>query len=182
MSKQPSTHVNKRRQFLDARQERKNRLSVVLGIAGLAAVAVVAVAMFFERGPSPGFQGASAPPVGVLPAGQDVRLSAALFADGRAQFYRYTTALGREIRFFVIRSADGVVRAAFDACDVCYQSRKGYRQDGDEMVCVNCGQRFRSSDVNVRAGGCNPAPLHRIADGDHVVIKAADLDLGTAYF
>lgn len=182
MGRRPKTHVNRRHQFLDPKQGRQDRLLMVLGIAGLAVVVLVGVAMFSGRGTSSGFQGTSSLPAELLPAGRDVRLAAALFVDGRARFYRYTTSLGREIRFFVIRSADGVVRAAFDACDVCYRSRKGYRQDGDDMVCVNCGQRFRSSDVNLLAGGCNPAPLRRAADGAQVVIKAADLDLGSAYF
>jgi uncharacterized membrane protein len=115
-------------------------------------------------------------------AGSDVTLPVATFADGAARFYRYVTTAGREVRFFVMKSADGVVRAAFDACDTCYRERKGYRQQGDGMVCNNCGRTFRSVDINVLQGGCNPAPLERTIVGDQLVLKAASLEPGTQYF
>ena len=114
--------------------------------------------------------------------GSDVSLLAATFADGAARFYRYTTVAGREVKFFVMKSSDGVLRAAFDACDTCYRERKGYRQQGDVMVCNNCGRTFRSVDINVLQGGCNPAPLERTVAGDQLVLKAASLELGTTYF
>ncbi|MFC1657387.1 Fe-S-containing protein [Candidatus Moduliflexota bacterium] len=83
------------------------------------------------------------------------------FDDGQPKYYSYKGSGGRDVKFFVLKSSDGVIRAAFDACDVCYQSKKGYRQDGDFMVCNNCGQRFTSVRINEVKGGCNPAPLKR---------------------
>ena len=114
--------------------------------------------------------------------GGDVTVPVAMLADGAARFYRYTTAAGREVRFFVMKSSDGVIRAAFDACDVCYRERRGYRQQGDVMVCINCGRTFRSVDINVLQGGCNPAPLERTVVGDQVVLAAASIELGAVYF
>jgi hypothetical protein len=46
-----------------------------------------------------------------------------------------------------MKSADGVIRAAYDACDVCYRERKGYHQEGDDMVCNNCGRHFPSTSI-----------------------------------
>lgn len=115
-------------------------------------------------------------------AGSDVTLPVATFADGAARFYRYTTTAGREVRFFVMKSSDGVVRAAFDACDTCYRERKGYHQQGDVMVCNNCRRTFRSVDINVLQGGCNPAPLERTVVGDQLVLTAASIELGAMYF
>ena len=112
----------------------------------------------------------------------DVRLDVAQFDDGQARFYRHTNAGGREIRFFVLKSADGVIRAAFDTCDVCYRERKGYRQVGDIMVCNNCGKSFRSVDINVLQGGCNPVPLERVVQNGQVVLTSAALDAGVFYF
>ena len=114
--------------------------------------------------------------------GADVTLPAAAFADGAARFYRYTTAAGQELRFFVMRSSDGVIRAAFDACDTCYREGRGYHQRGDLMVCNNCRRTFRSLDINVLQGGCNPAPLERTIVGDQVVLKAASIAAGATYF
>jgi uncharacterized membrane protein len=114
--------------------------------------------------------------------GDDVTLPIATFADGRARFYRYATTAGREVRFFVMRSSDGVIRAAFDACDTCYRDKLGYHQQGDVMVCRKCGRTFRSVDINVLQGGCNPAPLERNVVGDQIVLKAASIEAGVSYF
>jgi len=104
------------------------------------------------------------------------------FADGTAQYFQYPTSNGVTVRFFILKSSDGVVRAAYDACDVCWREGKGYQQDGDFMVCRNCGQRFASVKVNEIKGGCNPAPLKRTVMGDKLVIKIADIVQGTQYF
>jgi uncharacterized membrane protein len=43
---------------------------------------------------------------------------------------------------------------------VCYRSGKGfYKQQGTVLVCQNCGNRFRMSQIEVRSGGCNPVPV-----------------------
>ena len=75
-----------------------------------------------------------------------------------------------------------MIRAAFDACDVCWPEGKGYVQDGTAMVCRNCGRRFESVMVNEVQGGCNPAPLERTIQGDQVVILEEDLKKGQTYF
>lgn len=104
-----------------------------------------------------------------------------LFADGQAKHFEYA-ANGMTIRYFILKSADGIVRAAFDACDVCWRSGKGYFQDGDDMVCRNCGRRFASVLVNEVQGGCNPAPLQRVVKGDQLVIQVNDILQGQRYF
>ncbi len=119
----------------------------------------------------------------VVSAGQDgkVRFAAADFNDGKAKFYRFKGQSG-PIDFFVVRSHDGVIRSAFDTCDVCYKALKGYRQEGDDMVCNNCDQRFKTDMINVVKGGCNPAPLNRQQVGETIVISANDINRGAWYF
>ncbi len=117
----------------------------------------------------------------VTAAGDEVRLSIKAMDDGKAHYYVYKGGK-TDIKFFVIKSSDGVLRAAFDACDVCFSSKKGYSQDGDFMICNNCGMRFHSSQINVVEGGCNPAPLHRHVVGEHLVIKIADMLPGARFF
>lgn len=101
--------------------------------------------------------------------------------DGRAHHFSYEYE-GGEIRFFVVKSPDGEMHAAFDACDVCYPAQKGYSQDGDFMVCNNCGMRFHSSRINHEQGGCNPAPLNHQVQGENMVIRVADLMPGARFF
>jgi uncharacterized membrane protein len=104
------------------------------------------------------------------------------FDGGKAQHFQYKTPDGITIKYFILKSSDGVVRAAFDACDVCWPAGKGYYQDGDVMVCRNCGRRFASIKVNEVKGGCNPAPLNREVVGDQLVVQLSDLVQGKQYF
>jgi len=115
-------------------------------------------------------------------SGGFVKISLADVNDGKAHFFKYNTGSGKDVKFFVLKSADGVIRAAFDSCDVCYAAKKGYRQEGDRMVCNNCGQRFPSTGINEVRGGCNPAPLERAIDGGIVLIRAGDIETGSVYF
>jgi uncharacterized membrane protein len=110
-----------------------------------------------------------------------VILPAALFDDAKARHYEYRSGEMR-IRYFVLKSSDGVIRAAFDACDVCWPEGKGYYQEGDNMVCRNCGKRFASVLVNEVKGGCNPAPLERRVENGKVIIPVRAIEAGGAYF
>jgi uncharacterized membrane protein len=104
-----------------------------------------------------------------------------MFDDGMAQHFQYKDG-STIIRYFILKSSDGVVRAAFDACDVCWPSGKGYYQDGNDMVCANCGQRFSSVLINEVKGGCNPEPLARNVSGDNLIIRVEDILYGKKYF
>jgi uncharacterized membrane protein len=117
----------------------------------------------------------------VSAVGDEVRIPIKDIDDGKAHYYVYKGG-ETEIKFFVIKSSDGVLRAAFDACDVCFLEKKGYSQDGEFMICNNCGRRFHSSQINVVEGGCNPAPLHREMVGDNLMIKIGDILPGSRFF
>ena len=101
--------------------------------------------------------------------------------DGEAHYYLYKDS-GNVVKFFLVKSGDGVIRAAFDACDVCFPAKKGYSQDGEFMICNNCGRRFHTSRINVEEGGCNPTPLDRQVVGADVVINVDDIVPGTRFF
>ena len=67
---------------------------------------------------------------------------------------------GTRLEVIAVRAADGTVRTAFNTCQVCYGSGRGfYKQQGNLLVCQNCGNRFRMSQVELTAGGCNPVPI-----------------------
>ncbi|CAB5119511.1 hypothetical protein D3OALGA1CA_2503 [Olavius algarvensis associated proteobacterium Delta 3] len=104
------------------------------------------------------------------------------FNDGQARHFEYKTSDGITVKYFILKSSDGIIRAAFDACDVCWPSGKGYYQDGDHMVCRNCGRRFASVLVNEVKGGCNPAPLTRTVQGEQLVLQVNDILEGRQYF
>ncbi|NTV15647.1 MAG: DUF2318 domain-containing protein [Desulfobulbaceae bacterium] len=117
----------------------------------------------------------------LTPVAGEVRIPIAKIADGKAHFYQVQGDDGTMVSFFAIKSKDGVFRAAVDACDVCYQEGKGYHQEGDFMVCENCGMKFASSSINEVKGGCNPAPLERVVTGDQLVISLKDINANAWY-
>jgi len=113
---------------------------------------------------------------------QEITYPTSDYKDGKARFYEFKAGKGVTIKYFILKSSDGVIRAAFDACDVCWPEGKGYQQKGDTMVCRNCGRRFASTKINVITGGCNPGALQRQVVGDRLVIKVKDILEGKKYF
>lgn len=101
--------------------------------------------------------------------------------DGTAHYFKAKAEDGIWVEFFVIKSQDGVIRAAVDACDVCYRSGKGYVQQDNVMICTNCGRRFSTDRINVVKGGCNPAPLKRVVQGENLVITMNDINANSWY-
>lgn len=77
----------------------------------------------------------------------------------QATFYPVTVS-GVQMEVIAVSAPDGTIRTALNTCQVCYDSGRGYYvQDGDVLVCQNCGNRFAMSDVEVKTGGCNPVPI-----------------------
>lgn len=77
----------------------------------------------------------------------------------QANFYEYDVD-GTKLEVMAIKASDGSIRTAFNTCQVCFNSGRGYyKQEGDQLVCQNCGNRFSSDDVEVTKGGCNPVPI-----------------------
>lgn len=68
---------------------------------------------------------------------------------------------GTEMEIIAVKAPDGTLRTALNTCQVCYDSGRGYyEQDGDVLICQNCGNRFKMSQVSVEKGGCNPVGIY----------------------
>lgn len=117
----------------------------------------------------------------LTPVNGQVEIPLTAISDGAAHHFKVQASDGTMVTFFTLKSNDGVIRAAIDACDVCYKAGKGYVQEGDYMVCLNCGQKFHESKINVLRGGCNPAPLERRIVGDKLIVQMADIDKNRWY-
>ncbi|MDR1495997.1 MAG: DUF2318 domain-containing protein [Clostridiales Family XIII bacterium] len=91
----------------------------------------------------------------------------------QATFYSLTVD-DTYMEVFAVRAPDGTVRTAFNTCQVCWDSGRGYYlQEADELVCQNCGNRFKTGDVEILRGGCNPVPIteeYKKIDGDSLSI------------
>jgi len=169
------TSGEKKSRLTEQKKSSKTPLFAVGALVLFAGVALAAFALFRAPSNTVGAGSANA-------GSNELSFDLATFNDGAPKYYSYDAPSGKKVKFFVLKSSDGVVRAAFDACDVCFQSKKGYRQEGNFMVCNNCGQRFVSTKINEIRGGCNPAPLDRTVAGDKLVIAVADILTGARYF
>ena len=182
-----STNAQNKKVTLEKRQakkdvvlgaEKKGRLPLIVAI--VCSVLIVGGGVYFatydrsENAPV----AASYSPQSVA---SQVSFPATLFEDGKARHFQHVAGEFK-IKYFVLKSSDGIIRAAFDACDVCWPAGKGYYQEGDYMVCRNCGRKFASVLVNEVKGGCNPAPLNRMVENGKVIIEVKDILDGRQYF
>lgn len=102
-----------------------------------------------------------------------------------AKFYPYEAG-STKMEVLAVKAPDGTIRTAFNTCQVCYNSGRGYyEQEGDELVCQNCGNRFKLSQVEKIKGGCNPVPIlseDKTDDGTNITISQDFLDQNKSLF
>lgn len=93
---------------------------------------------------------------------------------------------GIELEALAVKAPDGSIRTAFNTCQVCFSSGRGYYvQDGEVLVCQNCGNRFKMDDVEVTRGGCNPVPIteeYKTVSEDSITISKDFLTEATVIF
>ena len=90
---------------------------------------------------------------------------------------------GVKVTYFAVKGSDGEVRTAFDACDVC-GGKKGYRQQGSDIVCNNCGKVFRIDGLGTqnKGYGCWPSYLKHVIEDGNVIISKSELEAGSHRF
>lgn len=169
----------KREQFSKP-AHRKTNLMLWVAIVGLLAVIGYLVLGRFRAAPE--ITTTSAKTIQLAAGAVDLRIPLSDVSNGQAKFFEASLPNNTTARFFVIKTSDGVYRAALDACEVCYDAGKGYYQDGDQMVCRKCGRHFSVNTVNNGTTGCHPIGLTRTVDGSDLLIKASELESGTQYF
>ncbi len=81
------------------------------------------------------------------------------------------------MEILAVKASDGTVRTAFNTCQVCYSSGRGYYvQKDDVVICQNCGNRFKLDQIEKIKGGCNPVPIakeNKTETKDTITISAA---------
>jgi uncharacterized membrane protein len=177
-SKTNSQRSDKRTQFL-SREPRKKKVAPLLTAGAILAVAFL---LYIGLNSSSGASSAtSAEKIASSSTGL-LTVPISLLDGGKAKFFEYMSRNNKPMRFFVLRSSDGVYRAALDTCDVCYRAKRGYVQSGDSMVCRKCGRDFPSNLVNEVSGDCNPVGIPGMVAEDRFVIQAGELDKRAQYF
>lgn len=92
---------------------------------------------------------------------------------GKATFFSYQVG-STPMEVIAVKASDGTIRTAFNTCQVCYDSGRGYyKLEGDTLVCQNCGNRFSADQVEVKKGGCNPVAItkeYKTEDADKITL------------
>ncbi len=160
----------------------KKTKGILWGAAAVIIAAVAAVVVFSNR------TGTIEPPAGNETAGTDnVLASPAKEAVIKNSDLIIPVEIeGTKLEVLAVKAPDGTIRTAFNTCQVCFSSGRGYyKQDGDVLVCQNCGNRFHMSDVEITRGGCNPVPISgedKIVDEESITIPKEFLTEATVIF
>ena len=90
----------------------------------------------------------------------------------------------KTIYFFVVRASDGSYRVAASACEVCFESMKGFSQVGELIRCDNCQTTYSKDQIALEKGGCNPRPIDKDAkvEGGKLLINVADVEASADLF
>lgn len=103
-------------------------------------------------------------------------------SDKNAHFFTYRK-LGKHINFFVRTDAKGTVSSYFDACFTCYKHKKGYHQEGADLICNECSMKFGLFEEKWdEKDGCNPIHLKSSLEGSSLVIETDVIEKGAKLF
>jgi uncharacterized membrane protein len=95
-----------------------------------------------------------------------------------ARFYPYKAGK-TNMEVLAVKVSDGTIRTALNTCQVCFDSGRGYyKQQGNELICQNCGNRFKLDQIEKIRGGCNPVPIlkgNKSEDDENIIISQAFL-------
>lgn len=128
----------------------KAKLATALALFGVMLITVIAFAAIGgtnEEGPSSSIAGNG-----------DLVIQTSVITE-KAQFYPYSVG-ELDMEVIAVKASDGSIRTAFNTCQVCFDSGRGYyRLEENMLVCQNCGNRFSPDQVEIVTGGCNPVPI-----------------------
>jgi uncharacterized membrane protein len=112
----------------------------------------------------------------------EVRIPLSEVNDGKVHFYTYKKS-GKRINLLVRTDCDGDLSVYFDACFTCYKHKKGYRDEGTDLVCNECSMRFGLADKKWdNTGGCSPILLKSTITDGFITIKTEHIEKGSKLF
>lgn len=152
---------------LEAARRRRER-TYRLGAMSCAVVVFLSVCVLYAGEIAPK---KVPPPQMVQPQADTVTVPVAALQDGRLHRFGVLTG-SHTTRFLAMQTADGRIRTAMDACEIC--GSKGYVQQGPHLVCLNCSAEIDPMTLGV-SGGCNPIPLASEVRDDRLVVPMPDI-------
>ncbi|HEV7504660.1 MAG TPA: Fe-S-containing protein [Thermoanaerobaculia bacterium] len=111
-----------------------------------------------------------------------VRVDLAGLKPNDVRFYEFLNSSNQEIRFFVAKDGKGIVQVAFDADETCAKYKRGFRHEGEWVVCNKCDKAFRISETASGGEGCTPVPLRHQVQGSELLLAQNDVISGWRLF
>lgn len=105
-----------------------------------------------------------------------VRIPLSELTDSSLHFYAVDVE-GTTMRFLVVHQTNGNYAVALDACQICGWS--GYRQQGQNVICRNCGATIYIPSIGEH-GGCNPVPVKSSVEGGEVIVDLSTFSSSAA--
>ncbi len=141
--------------------------------------ACIAAALFFSTG-------CGSPRHSVYPVLQEegglIRVDLSEIESSSGRFFTYLSPSGQNVDYFVYKDSTGSPRAVLDACRSCYRWKRGYRLEGNHVVCSRCDLRFPLDGLAEGTGSCIPIGLPGTREEGTFVISVSDLKAGEKFF
>jgi high-affinity iron transporter len=145
---------------------RQRRWSFAAAILCIAVVLSLTAEFVYARA-----MNAPSPARALVAQDDQVRIPLGDLQDGSVHFY--TADLNDSvIRFLVIHQTNGNYATALDACQIC--GTAGYKEEGQNVVCRNCGATIYLPSVG-ETGGCNPIPVKSRVEAGEVIVDLSAL-------
>jgi high-affinity iron transporter len=145
---------------------RQRRWSFAAAILCIAVVLSLAAEFVYARA-----MNAPAPAQMLVARGNQVRIPLSDLTDSSVHFYS-ADVNNTVMRFLVIHQTNGDYATALDACQICGWA--GYRQQGQNVVCRNCGATIYIPSIG-ESGGCNPVKVSSRVQGGEVIVDLSAL-------
>ena len=140
---------------------RQRRWSFAAAILCVLVVVVLAAEFAYSRA-----MAAPVPAKTLTAVNNQVRIPLSELTDQSLHFYRVELN-GTTMRFLVVRQTNGNYAVTLDACQICGWS--GYRQEGQNVACRNCGATIYIPSIGEH-GGCNPLPVKSSVQNGEVIV------------
>jgi uncharacterized membrane protein len=145
----------------------------------LLANTLLAVAVLLSAGCGRPDQGAYP----VLPQEKGmIRVDISDIGNGDGSFFTYPSSSGRNVDYFVYKDSSGTAMGVLDACRTCYRWRKGYRLEGNRVVCRKCDMEFPLDGLAQGIGSCVPIGIRSSTEEETLTIPVTELEAGAKYF
>jgi uncharacterized membrane protein len=154
------------RRRLEWEFRRQRRWSFAAAILCIAVVLSLTAEFVYARA-----MNAPSPARTLVAINDQVRIPLGDLQDASVHFYT-ADVNNAVIRFVIVHQTNGNYATALDACQIC--GTAGYRQEGQNVICRNCGASIYLPSIG-ESGGCNPIPVKSHVEAGEVIVDLSAL-------